>query len=345
MYIKKAWMESFPQHFSFFFQLLTPCLIEFPSCGEKRDFHRETSLFFFLSILIKPNFFSLSAYQKPFFSFRPTCFFSLPSRRRKKRKKRPSYLLLPIIQLLPQNPNLLLHLPPQREAIEIPILVADPPARAADFAPPTLPLVARVQGVALLRTTTVVVLLFRDGEQARHERFLNVRERETARDAGDGSAEHGWELDFSFSSSFVVIVAVAEEFPAPEGAVGFPLRHTRLGEEVLAIEAAGPVADALVEALEVVGGADHEDAVVGFEPVDLVEEVGAHAVGDEGVEVLEHEQAGGLLARLGEDGGDGVFRAGDGGEGADVEGGYGGRGQGEGVHHGFDGDGFAVAFV
>ncbi len=42
-----------------------------------------------------------------------------------------------------------------------------------------------------------------------------------------------------------------------------------------------------------IGGADHEDAVVVAEAVDFVEEVGADGVGDEGVEVFEDKEAGG----------------------------------------------------
>lgn len=59
-----------------------------------------------------------------------------------------------------------------------------------------------------------------------------------------------------------------------------------------------------------VGGSDHEDAVVGFEAVDFVEKVGAHVVGDEGVEVFKDEVAGGELAGFLEDLREGVFRAG-----------------------------------
>ena len=92
--------------------------------------------------------------------------------------------------------------------------------------------------------------------------------------------------------------------------------------------------------------ADHEDAVVGLEAVDFVEEVGADVVVDDGVEVFEDEVAGCGFAGFAEDLGEGVFGAGEGGEGADVEGGNGGFGVGdaalvEGVHHGFYGDGFA----
>ena len=59
-----------------------------------------------------------------------------------------------------------------------------------------------------------------------------------------------------------------------------------------------------------VGRSDHEDAVVGFETVNFVEEVGAHLVADEGVEVFEDEVARGHLAGFVEDGGESVFRAG-----------------------------------
>ena len=92
-----------------------------------------------------------------------------------------------------------------------------------------------------------------------------------------------------------------------------------------------------------VGGTDHQDTVVAFEAVDFIQEVGAHAVGDDAVEVFEDEVAGGVLARFVEDRGDGVFGSAVGGEGADIERGDWGREAGEGVHGSFDRDGFAVA--
>lgn len=56
--------------------------------------------------------------------------------------------------------------------------------------------------------------------------------------------------------------------------------------------------------------ADHEDAVVGLETVDFVEEVGAYLRCDEGVEIFEDEDAGGGAAGVVEDEGGGVFGAG-----------------------------------
>lgn len=67
-----------------------------------------------------------------------------------------------------------------------------------------------------------------------------------------------------------------------------------------------------------VGRAEHEDAVVALDAVHFVEEVGAHGVGDERVEVFEDEVAGGAAPGEGEDGVDAVFGAGEGGEAADV---------------------------
>ena len=94
-----------------------------------------------------------------------------------------------------------------------------------------------------------------------------------------------------------------------------------------------------------VGRSDHQDPVVGFQPVDFIEEVRSYIICDEGVEVFEDKEARGLGAGLAEDGLDAVFRAAVGGEGADVEGWDGGGGvKGEGVHHCFDGDCFAVAW-
>lgn len=92
-----------------------------------------------------------------------------------------------------------------------------------------------------------------------------------------------------------------------------------------------------------ISGADHENPVVAFEAIDFVEEVGAHTVGDDAVEVFEDKVAWRELARFMEDGGDGVLRASVGGKRADIEGGYWGREAGQGVHGCFDGDGFPIA--
>lgn len=93
-----------------------------------------------------------------------------------------------------------------------------------------------------------------------------------------------------------------------------------------------------------VGGGHHEDTVVVLEAVDFVEEVGACRGGDDGVDVLEDEHAGGHSAGLQEDGADVVGAWG----GFDVEGWDGAGAEfvrgGEGVHEGFDGDGFSVAY-
>ncbi len=41
-----------------------------------------------------------------------------------------------------------------------------------------------------------------------------------------------------------------------------------------------------------VGAAHHEDAIVAFKAVNLIQEVTAHLVGDDGIEVLKHQIAG-----------------------------------------------------
>ena len=92
-----------------------------------------------------------------------------------------------------------------------------------------------------------------------------------------------------------------------------------------------------------VGAPDHEYAIVAFKPVDFVEKVGADTVRDDAVQIFEDEVAGGLLARLVEDGRDGVFRAADGSQGAHVKGWYRGGQVGEGVHRCFDGYRLAIA--
>ena len=93
-----------------------------------------------------------------------------------------------------------------------------------------------------------------------------------------------------------------------------------------------------------IGASHHQNPIIGFQAIDLVEEVRAHAVGDDGVEIFEDEEAWSLFAGLVEDGGEGVFGPSVGGEGADVEGGDWRWEVVEGVHHCFDGDGLAVAF-
>ena len=78
---------------------------------------------------------------------------------------------------------------------------------------------------------------------------------------------------------------------------------------VLPVEAAGALGDGGVELVEMVRGADHADAVVGFEAVYLVEEVSADFVGDEGIEVFEDEDTRRHCARAGEDLADAFFWA------------------------------------
>lgn len=68
--------------------------------------------------------------------------------------------------------------------------------------------------------------------------------------------------------------------------------------------------DSIVEAVEVVRAADHQDAVVLLHAVDFVEEVASHGVGHDAVEVFEHEVAGGFLACFLEDLVDCIFGAG-----------------------------------
>lgn len=92
-----------------------------------------------------------------------------------------------------------------------------------------------------------------------------------------------------------------------------------------------------------VGAADDQDAVVALQPVDFIEEVAAHGVGDDAVEIFEDEEARRGFAGFGEDLSEGGFGPGIGGEGADVEGWDWGGAVVEGVHHGFDRQGFAVA--
>ena len=91
----------------------------------------------------------------------------------------------------------------------------------------------------------------------------------------------------------------------------------------------------------VVGAAEHQDAGVVLQAVDLVEEVAPRAGRDDAIDVFEDEEAGGCGSCLLEDGTDGVLwveRA----ERFDIEDGHGLGAVGERFHHGFDGNGFAV---
>lgn len=114
---------------------------------------------------------------------------------------------------------------------------------------------------------------------------------------------------------------------------------------VLPVKAAGALGDGGVELVEMVGGADHADAIVGFETVDLIEEVGADLVGDEGVEVLEDEESGRHCPCPDEDLADALFGAAVGAvvEVLDVEAGDFAIATLEGVDEGFDAECFTVA--
>ena len=68
--------------------------------------------------------------------------------------------------------------------------------------------------------------------------------------------------------------------------------------------------DARIQLVEMVGAPNHENAVVGFEAVDLVEEVAPHVIGYDCVEIFKDEVAGGKLSRLGEYAFDGRLRPG-----------------------------------
>jgi hypothetical protein len=59
--------------------------------------------------------------------------------------------------------------------------------------------------------------------------------------------------------------------------------------------------NAWIQAVEVVGAANHKDAVVALEAVYFVEEVASDVVGDDGVEVFKDEVAGGEFSCLGKD--------------------------------------------
>ena len=162
---------------------------------------------------------------------------------------------------------------------------------------------------------------------------MDIRKAETLRDTRDSLAQDRRKLH--------IITTV--QFTSPKLAIPDPLLQIRVREEVFAVEAGGPLADARVQFVEVVGTADHHDAVVVLQAVDLVEEVGAHVVGDDAVEVFEDEEAGRHLTRLAEDLTDGVLGADEAGETPDVQRGDGVVALVERMHHRLDRNGLPVA--
>lgn len=116
-------------------------------------------------------------------------------------------------------------------------------------------------------------------------------------------------------------------------------------KHILAIKTAGTLRDPWVKTLKMVGGADHEDAMVGLEAVDGVEEVGAEPWGDERVDVFKDEDAGCHLAGLLEDHVNAEFGAHEATKGLDVEEFHGGVfALGKAVHEGLDRDSLPVAW-
>lgn len=92
-----------------------------------------------------------------------------------------------------------------------------------------------------------------------------------------------------------------------------------------------------------VGGTNHEDTVVGFEPVYFIQEVRAYAWTDERVDVFEDQKAGCQVTGHLKDSSDRIFGAVAGGERFHVERVDGwGSALGEVVHEGFGRNGFAV---
>ena len=59
--------------------------------------------------------------------------------------------------------------------------------------------------------------------------------------------------------------------------------------------------DAGIQAVEVVRGTNHEDAVICFETIDLIQEVAADIVRDNAIQVLKYEVARCILSRFPED--------------------------------------------
>lgn len=254
------------------------------------------------------------------------------------------------MQLLPQGPHLFLHLPPQHEPVQAIVLIcrrrhrlegggcviSGEGSRSQEARHPLSSHRRRhLFAGSFVLDHPIISGRGSDRQKARHKRLLHIREAKAVRNARDS-------LTHLHRKGHIPVPAT--QLLAPEDGIPHPLRPARVREQILAIEATRPLGDAGVQSLEMIGAADDQDAVVAREAVDFVQEIGAHGVGDDGVEVLEDEEAGALLAGFCEDGGEGVFGPPGGGEGADVEGWDGVVGQvGEGVHHCFYGNGFAVA--
>jgi hypothetical protein len=113
------------------------------------------------------------------------------------------------------------------------------------------------------------------------------------RDLRNCNTQSIWELD--------ILVSRLLELILPELAILDPLFQIRIREEEFAIEPAGAFRDSWVQLVKMIRAADHQDAVVGLQAVNFVEEERTHAFSDKGVEVFEDEVTRRFLAGFAED--------------------------------------------
>lgn len=121
-----------------------------------------------------------------------------------------------------------------------------------------------------------------------YEDFLHVRKAELVRDLGDLGGQALGELN----------VLTISQFGPPVLTVRGALIEVGPWKVELAVKSARALCDSWVEAIEVIGGTNHHYAFVGHYAVDLIQEVGAYFVGDQGVQVFEDKQAWSFGTRL-----------------------------------------------
>lgn len=127
-----------------------------------------------------------------------------------------------------------------------------------------------------------------DGQQSGHKGFLHIRKAKVVRDLGDRCAKLIREVD----------VLIAGKLGLPELAVGDALLQVWIGEVVFPVEARWPFLDLMsdisftrdlflwtatnrdagIKSIQVIGAADHEDAIIALEAVNLIEEIAPHSV-------------------------------------------------------------------
>ena len=132
-----------------------------------------------------------------------------------------------------------------------------------------------------------------DHHESSYKCLLNVGEAEAIRNFRNGTTQPVGELH--------IIVSGICELGLPEVAILHSLFQIWIWEEELSVESARPLRDSGVQALKMVRGTHHENAVIRLQAIDFIEEEGAYSVRDEGIEVFKDKVAGRFLASLAED--------------------------------------------